>query len=852
MPPFIPRQSLNSRKGRQAVLEALDATPQTASLEELKAYKFPGPSGSESSSGDESATGKDDDKDAGSDDDVNWEDAIAESTTTPVSTATPVPVLRDLDITLEKHTTSTFTDALGEKKGPSKIERQIRIQTHCMHVQFLLFHNAVRNAWINDKTLHQILLDQLPEGINKEIQKWRIAAGLELRKPVKQSGSRKRKRDQRDWGEESTFELSSPDPNGVDPTFQVLRVLAAYWKKNFKVTAPGLRKRGYRPIPVLEKEIKSFNKLEGEQVHHGERVSNRGEFRELARTRTGSRDVGAQLFTALLRALGMEARMVASLQPLGFGWTKGELYTPEKETQEEGSSLEEMEDNSSDEATPPPKKGKGKAIQKKKVKYDADLPFPIYWTEVASPVTHEIIPVETLILRNAVASTPDLLTAFEPRGAKAEKAKQVIAYVVAYSPDASAKDVTTRYLKRHTWPGKTKGSRIPVEKIPIPGGGGATRHFTYDWFRVTMRGYLRPENKRTIVDEKEDVHGLAPKQPERKLAKEGDTLQSLKASTEFTLERFLRREEAVRPGAEHVRTFTVGKGAKAKEEKVYKQSDVIKCQSAETWHKEGRRVKVGERPLKLVPIRAVTMNRMREVEEAIRETGEKPKQGLYARYQTEYIIPPPIQDGKIPKNEYGNIDCFVPSMVPKGAAHVPWPGTVRICKKLGLDYAEAVTGFEFGSKMAVPIIQGVVVAAENEQVVRDAWIEADAQKREKERLKQEKLILSTWRKFIMGLRINERIQDEYGDLEDRESRNPFAREEYALQPRDVDEEDNDANDVNEQGGGFLVPGEDDRDEDDFVESHRNRQASHRDDPMVLDDDSSELSDAPSYVSTPPS
>lgn len=846
MPPFIPRQSPDSRKGKQALFQALDASPQTASLEELKAYKFPGASESGSSSSDDESTSEEDkDKDdAGSDDeDVNWEDAIPESTTTPVSAAGPTPVLRDLDITLEKHTTTTFTDPLGDKKGPSKIERQIRIQTHCMHVQFLLFHNTFRNAWINDKPLRQILLDQLPEGVKKEIQKWRIAAGLEPRKPVAmQSGPKKRKRDQRDWGEESMVGNSSPDPNGVDPTFQILRVLAAYWKKNFKVTAPGLRKRGYRPVPVLEKEIRSFNRLEGEQAHHGERIGDVAEFRELARTRTGSRDVGAQLFTALLRALGMEARMVASLQPIGFGWTKAETYV-QKDPEEEDPP-EEMEESTSEEP-PPPKKGKGKAVQKNKAKFDTDLPFPIYWTEVVSPVTHEIISVETLILRNAVASTPDLLAAFEPRGAKAEKAKQVIAYVVAYSPDATAKDVTTRYLKRQTWPGKTKGFRIPVEKIPIP-GRGPTRHFTYDWFRVTMRGYMRPENKRTIVDEKEDAQGLAPKQPERKVAKEGDTLQSLKASPEFTLERFLRREEAIRPGAEHVRTFTSGKGTKAKEEKVYHMSDVIKCQSAETWHKEGRRVKVGETPLKLVPIRAVTMNRMREVEEALRETGEKPKQGLYARYQTEYIIPPPIKDGKIPKNEYGNIDCFVPSMVPKGAAHVPWSGTVRVCKKLGLDYAEAVTGFEFGSKMAVPVIQGVVIAAENEQLVRDAWREADAEKREKERLKQEKLILSTWRKFIMGLRINERIQEEYGDMEDAESRNPFAREEYTAQQRDEDEDDAD-----ELGGGFLVPGEDDE-EQDFVVEGQSRRESQRDDPMVLDDDDSELSDAPSHLSTPPS
>ncbi|KAL1956117.1 hypothetical protein VTO42DRAFT_7636 [Malbranchea cinnamomea] len=859
MPPFVPRKNTDSREhsGKRALLDALDTPPQTATLEELKAYKFPGSyKSSDASSTDGSLSEQEAKNDTDSDDDVNWEDAIPDSTTTPASLATPAPVLRDLDITLEKHQTSTFTDALGDKKGPSKIERQIRIQTHCMHVQCLLFHNAIRNAWINDKALHQILLDQLPEGIKNEIQRWRIAAGLEAPKAVaKQPESKKRKRDQRDWGEEASHGDSPlPDPNGVDPTFQILRVLAAYWKKNFKITAPGLRKRGYRPIHVLEKEISAFNKLEGDQTQYGERIRDVAEFRELAKTRSGSRDVGAQLFTALLRALGMEARMVASLQPIGFGWTKTEEHVPEKEKSQEENLSEGFEDSSSEESTSqsPTRKGKSKAVKNNKAKLDQDLPFPIYWTEVASPVTHEIIPVETLILRNSVASTPDLVAAFEPRGAKAEKAKQVIAYVVAYSPDATAKDVTTRYLKRRTWPGKTKGFRIPVEKIPIPDGRGSTKYIDYDWFKVTMRGYMRPQNKRTIVDEKEDSQGLAPNQPERKIAKEGDTLQSLKASAEFTLERFLRRDEAIRPGAEPVRIFTSGKGSKIKEEKVYRKSDVVKCQSAETWHKEGRRIKVGEVPLKLVPIRAVTMNRMREVEEVMRETGEKPKQGLYARYQTEYIIPPPIKDGKIPKNEYGNIDCFVPSMVPKGAAHIPWPGTVRICKKLGIDYAEAVTGFEFGSKMAVPIIQGVVVAVENEQLVRDAWLQADAERREKERLKQEKLILSTWRKFIMGLRINERIQEEYGDIEDRESHNPFSRKEYRSQTRIPDPNDHD--DVHEEGGGFLVPGEDDGDEGGFVvEGHqRQRQLRNEDRTMLDDDASSELSEAPSDLSSPPS
>ena len=39
-----------------------------------------------------------------------------------------------------------------------------------------------------------------------------------------------------------------------------------------------------------------------------------------ARTRSGTRDVGAWLFTALLRSVGVEARLVCSLQPLQFGF----------------------------------------------------------------------------------------------------------------------------------------------------------------------------------------------------------------------------------------------------------------------------------------------------------------------------------------------------------------------------------------------------------------------------------------------------------------------------------------------------------------------------------------------------
>ncbi|KAJ5641083.1 Rad4 beta-hairpin domain 1 [Penicillium herquei] len=859
MPPFIPRKRFSSEDPPPAKRQAQANTDNPAkpvadnndvdSDSSSSLSDVPEEPGSSTKATPAELEDSDDD-DEDSDDEIDWEDAIDIN-----SAATPtlaVPEYRDLELTLDNHE-APIESLVDPKKGPTKIERQIRIQSHCMHVQCLLFHNAIRNSWINDAKIHETLRNKLPEGIQKEVKKWKIASGLELPekkpeppKPKKKKGKQARKKE--DWGEDSErLEPGQPDMSRGDPIIILLKVLVAYWRKQFRISAPGLRKHGYRPVASVETVLKDFHKEEHDPEKHGERIANLEEFRERAEQMEGSRDLGAQLFTALLRALGIETRLVASLQPLGFGWTKAEIYTPPKAktmTDQDNPSVSatpalDSELSSDSEVETP--KSKKKDLNK----YDADLLFPIYWAEVASPVTHEVIPVDPLVLSNPIAPTAELQASFEPRGAKAERAKQVICYVVAHSNDGTAKDVTTRYLKRRTWPGKTKGFRMPVEKIPIPGHRGS--YFEFDWFRVVMRGYQRAPSKRTEVDKLEDEKDLFRKQPEKKKPSQTtDTLQSLRTSTEFVLERFLRREEALRPGAESVRIFVAGKGARAKEEPVFRRADVVKCMSAESWHKEGRQIQAGAVALKRVPIRAVTLLRKREVEELQRETGEKPLQGLYALDQTEYIIPPPIVDGIIPKNNYGNIDCFVPSMVPRGASHVPLPGTVRICKKLGIDYAEAVTGFEFGSKMAVPVIQGVVIAAENEDLLRDAWRIEAAEKRKREQLKAEKRILLTWRKFLFGLRIAKRVREEYGgdpaDDHKRDARNSFAprKKKSDEQEEIADEhhlEEESTHDVFDTGGGFLLPGEDNDQADDglIVEHHKEDAKQHVETSHELDD-----------------
>ena len=847
------------------------------------------------------------------DDQVEWEDAV-HADIMP-STRTPAVEIGDLELTLDKNTHMvSLTDLLKQKKGPSKLERKIRVATHCMHVQFLLFHNLVRSGWACDQEAQSILVRQLPAGVKKEVDKWKAASGfspdtvVEATKAAPRKGRKAKKaaqneRNQRDWGRPAERqERGAPNMSRGDPLIRLLKVLAAYWKKRFTITAPCLRKQGYKPPKVVEQEINSWKSERHNPEEHGERVRDVQEFRSMAKTCEGSRDVGAQLFTALVRGLGLEARLVASIQPAGFGWSKNEeaLIKKKKATDDQALNGDrESDSNKESEAEVGLAKKDVIAKQKSKSKtprrvdskkgsrgvkdapidlssgsesddlesdedeasvidvtpstprkrpnmnYDRDMPFPTYWTEVISPITNLVHPVDPLVVTPAVVTSADQLSQFESRGAKADKAKQVFAYVIAYSSDGTAKDVTTRYLKKHIWPGRTKGVRLPIEKVPVHNRRGKIKYYEdYDWFKTVMSGYKRTYKMRTVADDLEEAKELKPVKSEKKEPKPSeDTLQGYKNSAEFVLERHLRREEALRPEAKPVKTFTTGKGDNAKEEPVFRREDVEICRTGESWHKEGRAIKAGEVPMKMVPIRAVTLTRKREVEEAERDTGEKLKQGLYSWDQTDWIIPPPIENGVIPKNAYGNIDCFVPTMVPQGAVHIPLRRTMNICKRLGIDYAEAVTGFEFGNKRAVPVITGVVVAEAHEHAVIDQWEKEEEERRIKEEGKREKVALATWRKWLMGLRIIQRVREEYGqdaDAHMKEEMNPFTNQNKKKKGSRADpdsqfkqRDDTDSHAHEDMGGGFLA--EDDFEGGGFIpEGHDEEKLSHQQTELTIE------------------
>jgi xeroderma pigmentosum group C-complementing protein len=803
--------------------------------------------------------------------DETWEDALGIH---PSNSQNDPIISGDIALTISAQP-ATFAKLDG-KKGPSKIERHIRNMTHCMHVQFLMFHNLTRNAWVQDDKVQKVLVEHMTTGCWREMDRYWRDAGIKdghekvvkgawgkkraesvangsaekgtwtssgksgvkvYESPIKgkssaakagsgasKSGNKaqsskskdmnaqKSERNARDWGATSDrLEPNTPNLSAGDPLLRLLRYLCAFWKGKFKITAPSLRKRGYLSPAKLEAETNAWKEGPSDARTFGERIEGLEGFRELARKCEGSNDVGQQLFTALLRGLGIEARMVASLQPAGFGWSKVEegkpkdleklktkskiaqatsskKSTPRKKSQVINGTINSPIDLSDSDLSdlssaisissgsePEPTSTK---IKTKQRKYD-QLPNPTYWTEAISHLTHTPISVsplpKTLI---ATASASDALLGFYCRGAAADKAQQVFAYLIAYSSDGTAKDVTTRYLPKRQWPGRTKGFRVPVEKIPIHNKRGkVVKWEEWDWFKSVLRPYARSRAARKPWDEIEEEGDLVALKPvvKKETVEDGgkETLQGYKNSAKYVLERHLRREEALKPGAKIVRHFVTGKNENEKKEPVYQRKDIANCKTVESWHKEGREVIPGQQPLKYVPTRAMTVNRKREIEERERIEGEKVMQGLYSRSQTDWIIPDPIVNGKIPRNAFGNIDVYVQTMIPAGAVHIPLRGTARVCKKLKIDFAEACTGFEFGKQRAVPVLTGVVVAAENEDMVIDQWEIDEAEKIRKEKEKKEKVVLGLWKKFFVGLRIMERMKREYGD--DVELPAPSAR-----------------------------------------------------------------------------
>ncbi|ODV91833.1 hypothetical protein CANCADRAFT_42461 [Tortispora caseinolytica NRRL Y-17796] len=224
-------------------------------------------------------------------------------------------------------------------------------------------------------------------------------------------------------------------------TISLLRDLAAELRGLFDVNKNGLRRTYMEPnlqaetTPILKQLVKS------------------------AKTFTGSRDNASQLLTALLRALGFDARLVFSLQPL-------QLHPPESKQH--------------------------KQVKKPRVEVhlrpDYDLSVPVFWCEVRCPVTDAIIPLEPIVYGDfGTESLYNIDT----------RSNLCTAYIVSYYADMSALDVSARYTEywhfRLRYPHSWFERMIQLYRHPVP-----SRTYFHDLFETKRIQAKLPKTHKSL------------------------------------------------------------------------------------------------------------------------------------------------------------------------------------------------------------------------------------------------------------------------------------------------------------------------------------------------------------------
>ncbi|KZF21012.1 Rad4-domain-containing protein [Xylona heveae TC161] len=708
-----------------------------------------------------------DDDESSEESDFDWEEVdLARDTAAETPSAAEEGPSKGLDIVIG-----------GERSGPERkvarrrpvtaYEKKARLDIHKTHLLCLVAHACMRSTWCNDDEVQSSLQVLL----SKKTQSY-LVPNATL----------------------SQFQRSRSFMDGLAQASEI-------WRNKFNITARGLRNAVWAEN---EETLKNYKLPEDTDT-----PMDLSDFRSAAKRLQGSRDIGAQLFCALLRSVGVTARLVCSLQPLPFSSSKSataQPSTPNYIYADTGSSDSSGEDDHGiDLNGPSPAFGASSTAQgvggapvlpprirrigqpffgeprrmdigkpppapqpRKKFR---ESPFPVYWVEVFNEALQKWIPVDPLVTKTIAKPSK-----FEPPASDIEN---TMSYVVGLEAEGEVKDVTRRYAKAYN--GKTRKLRVESTK-----GGD---RWWWKALRKLRRGWVLDR------DQVEDGE-LAAREASEEMPR---NVQDFKDHPYYALERHLKRNEVIFPKRE-VGKMSVGRtsstGPGKALEPIYRRRDVNIVKSADGWYRLGREIKAGEQPLKFVTARR---NQVQSFEDDDDRTAQDAGVGLYAEFQTTLYEPPPIVNGRVPKNAFGNLDVYVPTMVPKGGFHIADSEAARAASIVGVDYADAVTGFEFRGRQGTAVVRGIIAPAEYQEAI-EAVIQGlrDEQAAAEEALRSAEAV-RMWKRFLVALRIKERISGyDIEGMQEEEDR------------RDLEDEQDDAE---AEGGGFFM----DRDQVEIAE-----------------------------------
>ncbi|CAO2827709.1 unnamed protein product [Amaranthus hypochondriacus] len=194
---------------------------------------------------------------------------------------------------------------------------------------------------------------------------------------------------------------------------------------------------------------------------------------------------------------------------------------------------------------------------------------------------------------------------------------------------------------------------------------------------------------------------------------------------------------------------------------VYPRSCVQTLHTKERWLREGLQVKENEPPSKVVKSNSRNRSGQAVQIDEFSEPGSDGVVSLFGKWQTEPLRLPPAVDGIVPKNERGQVDVWSEKCLPPGTVHLRFPRLVPVAKRLGINFAPAMVGFEFRNGRSVPVYEGIVVCTEFKEVILEAYAEEEQRRHEEEIRKEERQALSRWYQLLSSMVIRQRLNSTY-------------------------------------------------------------------------------------------
>lgn len=533
-----------------------------------------------------------------------------------------------------------------------------------------------------------------------------------------------------------------------------LRHLLERWSKYYKVTSnKGIYRHGWYEWYGYEKSAVTFQRF----------------VKCIAKGR-GNRDIGAQGFVALLRAADVPSRLVFSLQPPDFT----SMAIKEKPQAKVPEPKNKTGPKSAQEKLLELRKGKVSSSLDRPVQAEIEMKYPVFWAEAwdsASKTWITIDPIQFKIIENVKSKSR-----LEP---PSNYPYNNLIYVLGYDRKGGVRDITKRYAEKYY--ARTRKKRITKDESEEI------------WYNDFLEKLSARERNRS--DDYEDEYF------NRKATLEGmpDNIQDFKNHPFYVLESHLRSNEILYPKEHCGMIRTKGKNNSIK---VYKRENVQLLRTPRAWFQKGRVLKSGERAML---VRKKTPAQMKDDD-------DDPDERLYAIFQTSIYVPPPVKDGLITKNGYGNIDVYVPSMIPEGGVLIRTPFAAEAAKLIGVDYAPAVVGFNFERRGATPKIEGIVVGEDFREAIETIQEQLKQEELERQRSELEIRALKGWALLLAKLRIKQRLNAHHGkvDEEGDQSEEEYDRleKEYEGYIENDDEDRSDASEeenVSDYGpGGFIV------------------------------------------------